>query len=446
MFCKRTLVAACFAVLVAPCLWVPAQAQSFKVIHSFTGGADGGNPWEGLTMDSSGRFYGTTNTGGGSGYGTVYQLKHESSRWVVRTLHSFAGAPNDGSGPYAGVVIGANGSLIGSTGTGGDGLCQFEPVQRGMGCGTIFELRNSKSGWRETVLYSFQGGPGDQGGSSDGGEPSGALALDSAGNIYGTTAFGGSVAGCFDYCGIVFKLAHSAHGWSESVLHDFGSGNDGGAPYGGVVMDKAGNLYGPTVLTGNNGAGPPPTGTIFQLVPTAGNWTESVLYSFQNGADGANPVAGLIFDQTGNLYSASVNGGPDGGGVAFELSPSSGNWNFSELYDFTKTGNSTPYECTNCYGPVGRLLMDSSGNLYGTAYATGAYGYGSVFKLSPSAGGWTYTSLHDFTGGTDGSNPRATLVFDGKGNLYGTAVYGGGTGCGGTGVPTGCGVVFMIVP
>jgi uncharacterized repeat protein (TIGR03803 family) len=417
--------------LIAP---LASFAQTYKVIYTFTGGADGANPFAGVTIDKAGKLYGTTSAGGSMNYGTVYKLSHSSSGWTLSTIHEFlAGA--DGAGSYAAITIGANGLLYGSTGTGGSGPCKLMPVQPAPGCGTIFQLKNTKSGWQESILYSFQG-PGP---ANDGAEPIGPLAIDAAGNIYGTTAFGGSVPGCYGYCGTVFKLSRSGKGWRETILHNFGSGTDGGAPYGGVLLDGSGNLYGPTLLTGSyagDGTSLPPGGTIFQITPTSSGWTEQVLYSFQNGADGDNPTAGLILDNSGNLYGASLNGGPNGGGVAFELSPSGGAWTFAPLFDFTRTGNSKTFYCTDCYGPVGRTLMDSSGNLYGTAYATGAYGYGSVFKLTPSPSGWTYTSLHDFTGGSDGGNPQSALVFDSKGNLYGTTPYGA----------TGYGVVFKIVP
>jgi len=174
------------------------------------------------------------------------------------------------------------------------------------------------------------------------------------------------------------------------------------------------------------------------LTPSGSGWTETVLYSFTGGTDGANPYAGLIFDQAGNLYGATGNAGADNGGTVFELTPSGGSWKFSLLYSFTGVhGQFAP-------GPIANLTFDSSGNLYGTTHGDGAFNFGSAFKLTPAGGSWNYTSLHDFTGGTDGGYPRSSILFDKNGNMYGTAAEGG------TGNPTNCvgpcGVIFKITP
>ena len=158
----------------------------------------------------------------------------------------------------------------------------------------------------------------------------------------------------------------------------------------------------------------------------------NILYTFQNASDGAVPVGGLIFDESGNLYGTASIGGSGKGGTVYQLTPSNGKWTLTVLYSFTGSG-----------GPYAGLTMDVGGNLYGTTSEDGAYGYGNVFKLSPTNGGWTYTSLYDFAGGNDGKNPYSNVVLDGKGNLYGTTTSGGtGSGC----AAGGCGVVWEITP
>ena len=261
------------------------------------------------------------------------------------------------------------------------------------------------------MLYAFSGG-------ADGDGPSINVTFDQTGNIYGTTYKGGmgSCGGSGFMCGTVYELTPSAGGWTKSVLYTFTGASDGGSPGGGVIFDSAGNLYGTTEFGGLYGQG-----TVFQLVPSAGGWTENLLHSFQAGSEGGYTIVGLIFDSSGNLYGATNYGGTGGGGTVFELSPSSGgSWTYNLLYSFTGG--------TDC-GPTRELVMDGTGNLYGTTYCDGAYGYGNVFKLTPSGGGWTYSSLHDFTGGSDGELPASTVIFDAKGNLYGTASFGGSGTC-----------------
>jgi uncharacterized repeat protein (TIGR03803 family) len=189
--------------------------------------------------------------------------------------------------------------------------------------------------------------------------------------------------------------------------------SDGNGPYAGVIFDQVGNLYGTTSAGGNGGCNGLGCGTVFQLKPSGSGWTENVLYAFQNGSDGANPIGGLMFDPSGNLYGTTSCLG-NGKSTVFELTPSSGNWTFALL------GGSG--------GSTASLIMDPAGNLYGTARTGGAYGRGSVFKLAPSGGGWTYTSLHDFCADgppcSDGAQPWGNVILDANGNLYGTATAG----------------------
>jgi len=380
-----------------------AQAQTFTVLHTFTGGQDGGNPWAGLTMDGAGNLYGTARYGGSNGDGAVYQLKRAGSGWVFNSLYSFAGEP-DGALPQNRVTFGPDGALYGPTAAGGTGSgCSG-------GCGTVFKLRPSPTAcksalcpWTETVLYRFTGHP-------DGAGASGDISFDPAGNIYGTTGNGG-----FYDQGTVYELMPSGSGWTESVLYSFFSEN----PSGGVILDKAGNLYGTTTS-----AAP----VVYQLTYVEGSgWTRTVLYNLTSNSE---PFAGLIFDRLGNLYGATAGGG-SGGGTAFELSPSGGDWTYSLLWSFTNFSNDT------VCGPWASLVMDAAGNLYGTTACDGGIGYGSVFKLTPSGGSWTYTSLHDFSGYNDGAHPTSNVVLDANGNLYGTTRSGGSQGYG---------VVWEITP
>jgi len=227
---------------------------------------------------------------------------------------------------------------------------------------------------------------------------------------------------------VVYAMMHSGSAWTQEPIYTF-AGPDGSQPFAGVILDSKGNMYGTTAQGGQYGFG-----TVYELSPSGGGWTEKVLYSFQNGSDGSTPIGGLIFDQSGNLYGAADNGGSGGGGTVFELTPSGGSWTYSPLYSFTGGA-----QC----GPRASLVMDGSGNLYGTTYCDGANNKGSIFKLTPSASGWTQISLYDFTGGTDGSAPISNVIFDSAGNLYGTASRGGNqSNCG----LAGCGVVWAITP
>jgi uncharacterized repeat protein (TIGR03803 family) len=383
-----------------------ARAQTLTVLHNFTGGNDGAQPVAGLTIDQAGNFYGSASAGG-AGYGTVFKLTHKGSGWTFGPLYSFGGG-NDGAGPVARMVLGSNGTLYGSTASGGGGSCS--KIYEYSGCGMIFNLRPAAAAcktalcpWSETVLYRFAG-------ERDGAYPIGELAFDPSGNIYGTT---------FDYLqfgseGTVFELTPSGGGWIKGTVHSF-SGSDGEYPTAGVIFDQNGYLYGTTYYGGAHGYG-----EVYQLTPSGSSWTENVLYSFQNGSDGADVAAGLIFDSAGNLYGATTSGGSGGGGTVFQLAPSGGgHWTFNLLCSFSGSA-----------GPANSLVMDASGNFYGTTVEDGSNGAGSIFKLTYSGGSWTCTDLYDFTGGNDGGDPFGGVTLDGKGNLYGTTETGGANGAG----------------
>ena len=383
-------------VLIAFPVWT-ASAQTLTVLHTFSGGTDGGSPESALTMDSGGHLYGTALKGA-DGYGTVYKMTDEHGSWLFTNIYNFQGdsGNNDGAGPIAKVVIGPNGSLYGTTVAGGgdpNGNCADYGY---FGCGTVYNLQPPQSvcksvscPWHETQLLQMVNGPG-------GIYPFGAVAFDHAGDIYGTTNLGSGL-------GTVYELTHSSGGWAASTLVSF-TGSNGGEPYDTLVLDSSGNLYGTAVGGGANGYG-----VVFELSPTESGWTETILHSFTN-TDGNKPYGGLIFDSAGNLYGATSSGGSGNGGTVFELSPSGGSWQFNVLYNLAGT-----YE----FGPQDSLTMDSAANLYGTTLGGGANSLGTVFKLTHSGNDWVYSDLYDFSAGADGCEPNGGVVLDSQGNIYG---------------------------
>jgi uncharacterized repeat protein (TIGR03803 family) len=325
-------------------------------------------------------------------------------------LYSFDYKNEGAYAPWLSLTFDAAGNLYGTA--------QFGGSAHG---GEIFELTpNSGGGWTTKIIFDFKNG-------TEGLTPNSGLAVDAAGNMYGTTFSGG-----FEYLGAAYELSPNSDGsWTEKVLHYFGkTPSDGQIPAAGMVLDSAGNLYGTTEVGGTN-----KTGTLFELSPkSGGTWTEKVLYNFGpgGGTDGANPQSGLIFDAAGNLYGETERGGANNGGTVFKLSPQSGGgWTESVLYSFSYYSE-----------PSGSLIFDSKGNLYGTTGEGGANGFGSAFELSPGAGGtWTEKTLHNFSNGEDGFNVFTGLTFDKSGNLYGVTMSGGAY-CG----VNGCGTVFKLTP
>ena len=380
------------------CLSASAQANGYSVLYAFQGGNDGAWPIAGLVR-SSGDLYGTTSAGGstgcgGAGCGTIFRLRGNKEA----VIHSFTGG-NDGAYPYAALIADSNGNLFGTTYQGGSASCSV------YGCGTIFEVTPDDG---ETILYSFKGG-------NDGAYPYASLTIDAAGNLYGTTAWGGAYGK-----GTVFELAPDG---TETVLHAFVSSDDGRHPYGGVVVDSEGNLYGTTYRGGGHSVG-----SVFELAPDG---TESFLHRFRTKNDGTNPYSAMIMDNEGNLYGTTVEGGSlnctgSGCGTIFRIKPD---------------GTETIYPLKGPSGgsqPFGGVLLDGTGYFFGTANGGGSSGLGVVFRMS-SAG--AERVLHNFAGGQDGSYPYGGVVMDKKGDLYGTTTFGGnGAGC----ANTGCGVVFEV--
>jgi uncharacterized repeat protein (TIGR03803 family) len=379
-----------------PTTALTTQAQTFTIIHNFTGQQDGGVPTTGLAIDAAGNLYGTTRQGGqtqggncpGQGCGVAFKMTKRDGNWLLTPLCNNC---MTGSLPSSRPAIAPNGILYGTTLYGGifdqGVLYQLQPPAQ--------PPRSILSTWNYMKVFSFNR-------DGDGFNPQGDLIFDQSGNIYGTTEVGGN-----DFNGVVYELLRSGGGWTRSVLYapsgDLGSQQ----MIGGVVFDRSGNLYGVENIGGNFGVG-----AVYELSPSGSGWTAQILYSFQGGADGANPGGGLLIDASGNLYGTTNTGGSGGGGTVFELTPSRSGWTFNLVYSLSGRSFS---------GPTDKLAIDSAANLYGVTYSGGAHQFGSVFKLTPSGGSWTYASLHDFTGsGFDGAFPMCGPTLDASGNVYGT--------------------------
>jgi uncharacterized repeat protein (TIGR03803 family) len=401
------------------CLSLFASAQNFSVLHTFTGGIDGGAPGAGLVLGSAGKFYGTTTSYGCEECaGTVFSLKSSGSGWTLTTLYAFpAGEPSRGESPMQ-LTIAPNGSLYGPA---AGGSCD-PPI-----CGVIFRLQPPSSicravtcPWFEDTLYEFDVRNGD---------PS-AVIFDESGNLYAATR--GSVGGACqggNSCGSVFEISPSQ---GYQTLYSFTGGSDGSSPNG-VLLDRAGNFYGTTYSGGiNNCYNGQSCGTIFELSPSEGGWTLHTLYLFTGQDDGGQPAAALAIDSAGHFYGTTTYGGANGGGTVFELTPSNGSWTLSTLHSFAE----------QYAEPVSPLAVDSADNLYGTTANGGSHGQGNVFMMTESGNNWVYSSLHDFTGGADGAYPDGPVIVT-DGNIYGTAAGGGLLTCE---AGYGCGVIFEITP
>lgn len=390
---------------------VSAHAQTYTVLHNFTGRTDGGLPLGTLAIDFAGNLYGTASAGGNTtglgcntlnGCGTVFKLARRNGAWIYSLLYTFQGQ-DDGASPYAGVTIGPNGSLYGTTNDQG--------TQHG---GTLYNLQppinicaSVSCPWTETILHRFTGNEG----TGDAANPGWAsVTFDPAGNIYGPSAGGGTSG-----FGAVYKLTKSGSSWNESVLYSFNAEDAGSEPLAALALDASGNLY------GNTFGGNPASGCVYQLTPSGSNYIENTIFCFARSGTGF-PDAGMVFDHAGNLYGTGTIPG-----ALFELSPSGDSWTFQIPAPF-------PAGTSPNYGPV---VFDGAGNLYGTTVNGGANGAGSIYKLTSSQSGWTMTTLYSFTGGSDGGTPVGGVVLDSSGSIYGTASVGGSGGQG---------VVFELVP
>ena len=327
----------------------------------------------------------------------------------TEVIHSFG--DGDGEYPASDLVMDAAGNIYGTTTQGGD-----------FNSGTVFMLSPSGGGWSESVLYSFTSG-------ADGAQPYNGVTLDAQGNLYGTAVTGGTGSACEGGCGVVYKLTRSGSSWSQSVIYDFTGGNDGSGPGAGLTFDASGNLYGMTPTGGAFGLG-----VIYKLTPQAGGtWTQTVIHAFTGGNDGATGSAGRLLYDGGVFYGAATVGGANGKGTVFKLvAGPNGSWRLRTLYAFKGTPDAAL--------PYGALIRDAAGNLYGTTYYEGAYGYGAVYQLSPRPNGqWRERVIYSFKSGTDGAYPISHLNLDASGNLYGTTSEGGAPGCS-------CGTIFKLTP
>ncbi len=398
----RLVLLLCAATLMAS----PAPAQTYTLLHSFTGAPGGSDPMAGLTMDRNGRLYGVTT----GGTGTVFGLTPTGGSWLFHQLYQFH-AGQDGNQPTAPVTIGPDGALYGTTLNGGGNGCG------GRGCGVVFRVapgpyicRSTQCPWTESVIFRFADGP-------DGvGTPWGGVAFDAAGNLYGQ-AFVGGTGNCEGGCGVIYKLTRSGGSWTFSIIHNFTGLADGDQPTSTPTFDHAGNLYGTVFYGGAYGYG-----TVFQVVPNGSGWTFNDLYNFHGASDGGYPLSGVVLDSAGNLYGDNQYGGTSGSGVVYQLSHSGGGWTLTTLY-------------SGFGGFTDEVGLDSAGNVYGTTYE-GGRGVGTVFKLTNSGGSWTETDLHIF-GGLEGASPYSSVILDASGNLYGTTTAGGANGDG---------VVWQITP
>ena len=391
-----------------------ARAQTLTVLHSFSGEGDGAFPESGLTMDRAGRLYGTTYRGQFTP-GLVFRIVDMRSNWVLNPLHNFT--YSNGGYPASQMIFGPDGNLYGTTYAAGQGSCYL-----GDGCGVVFRMQPSASAcvsvscpWTETVLHTFTG-------ASDGGNPIGDIVFDAAGNLYGATQYGGANICEGVGCGVVYKLTPSSNGWTETVIHDFAGGSDGFMPSGGVMSDTAGNLYGVTADGGTVN-----DGVVYELTPSMDGWTETVLYTFQGTNQGAHPLGTLVADPAGNLYG-STGGDYTYGSRVFELAQP-GTWTYQILWNFP--GWTTP---------AAGLTLDNSGNVYGAIQDAGD----ALFELTHSNGNWSLVTLHSFSQ-SEGVGLNGGLVFDSSGNLYGTAQSGGDLNCE-VGYGEGCGTVWEFTP
>lgn len=410
--------AALVAMLLLLCSANLAPAQIYSVVKAFTG-YNGAQPVAGLVFDQAGNLYGTAAEGG-TGAGAVYELSPISGGFKQTVLYKFgANGASDGAYPLGSLAFDLNGNLYGTTEHGG--------TYNG---GTVFQLSPGLSGWTETTLHSFGNG-------SDGLFPTGGVAIDGAGNLFGTTINGGvntncAYSGTISSCGTAFELSSkSGGGWTYAVIHNFGHTGDAYFPAG-LTLDSSGSLYGQCSLGGQYGKG-----LVYKLSPGSSGWTETILRQWGNGADGSYPYGTLTFDSAGNLYGTTSQSGVKGNmGTVFELVPNGNQWVEQRQYYFGIN--------TDGQFPFSGIVLDSSLNLYGTTHNGGSQGYGIIYQLTPNSTGWTEKILYNLAGANDGGISSATLVLDASGNLFGTASYGGSAASCITGPVPGCGVVFKV--
>jgi uncharacterized repeat protein (TIGR03803 family) len=397
------------------------SAQTESVIYNFT--TNYSNPSVNLTADAAGNLYGIAFDGTKYPNGAVFELSRKNGAWTETALFIFN--RKDGSYPSSVMAVDGQGNLYGSTLAGGDGPC-------GGGCGVIFELSPSSSGkWTYTILYSFQNGIDGQG-------PGNNLLLDPSGNLYGMTAPGPTSNGT------VFELERPRQqndSWTLATLFTF-NGTDGFTPN--SLTFNNGALYGTTAEGGSANY----TGTVFQLKPTNGSWNYTLVYAFTGGADGGFP-GNVVSSGTPNvLYGTTMGGGQYTWGVIFKItSDSNGSWTESVLYNFTGgadgaiPGPLTVVGADKLFGAT-----NHGGDTSACTFLQPFLGCGVVFEFTPSTA--TETVLHTFTGPpNDGDvGPSFDSVIVDQGALYGTTYYGGNGQCSDNGEVVGCGTVYTLTP
>jgi len=402
------------------------SATKERVLYAFKGGTDGQTPIGALVADGKGNLYGTTESGGVYGVGTVFKLTRSGNTWKESVLHTF-GKGNDGAGPTGKLMLDDSGTLYGTTSIGGGSMATCTE-----GCGTVFSLaQDSQQKWTERVLHRFNTFQGD------GAIPYAGLLKDRGGNFYGATAYGGTGT-CNGGCGTVFELKESNGVWEERVIYSFND-KDGRYASNDLTLDSQGNLYGATAEGGAT------YGVVFKLLPSSeGQWSESILHTFTY-YDGAYPSSALIFDHADNLYGVTGSGsggscGCCGCGVVFRLTPQSrGIWAETVLYNFAAHGDGISPDS---------LILSKAGRFYGAASGSKRR-IGFVFELGQeSEDRWQERVLHTFWwskygGGRRNGDYPGGLIFGPGGSIYGVGAAGGDQHCGGG---QGCGVVFQILP
>lgn len=387
----RTLAAGSIAGL----LFSAGAHAGTTIIYSFAGGADGEYADTDLVRDTGGNLYGSTVQGGNSASGTVWELTPSNGNWTHSVLYSFSGG-SDGGEPYKGVTLDGQGNIFGTAVTGGSGSCDG-------GCGVVYKLTNSGGTWTQSVIYSFTGG-------NDGLDPGAGLTIDSNGDVYGTTPGGG----VYGY-GTIFRLHRTGGGaWKFKVLHAFNGGSDGNGGSAGRLVLAGNHLYGTATAGGNDGQG-----TAFQLTRNVnGHWKFKSIYEFTGEPDAGFPYGGLALDNSGNLYGTTYYGGASGAGSVYRLGRKSGAWSEKLLYSFTGGSDGA--------APLGNLVIDSGGNLFGTTSGGGSAGDGVIFELSPaSKTRWKESVEHAFRGSPDGEYAYNGMVGDGAGDYFGATTEGG---------------------
>jgi uncharacterized repeat protein (TIGR03803 family) len=320
-------------------------------------------------------------------------------------LYAFRGG-SDGYNPLSGLFVAENGALLGITVGGGTN-----------GRGTVFALTPTATGYRKTILHTF-------GGRDDGADPYSILRADAKGALYGTTISGGASG-----FGTVYQLAPATRGYIERVIYSFRGGTDGSAPVAPVVVDANGSLYGTTTAGGTACS----CGTIYRLKPSGSEYSETILYAFRGGDDGATPNAGLLAGDHGVLFGTTYAGGPVGGGTVYALEPRSGAYSEVVLHGFGRGGDGL--------NPSNGVSRDASGALYGTTSSGGAQNLGTVYQISPSGTGYAEHLIHSFLGGSDGANPGGHRLVTAQGVILGATANGGsGAGCG----SIGCGTIYEL--